>query len=93
MIMKYLILVVFLVTIPFPTIAEEVSQNIEPGFQVWPIGWVRKTGDHTYIEINKEYQAAFKAPKAVVFLDELPKTGSGKIYKKGLRDAHLQKKK
>ena len=28
-----------------------------------------------------------------VFLDELPKTGSGKIYKKGLRDSHLKKNK
>ena len=45
------------------------------------------------IDFCKEYQAAYKAPKAVVFLDELPKTGSGKIYKKGLRDTHLEKKK
>jgi acyl-CoA synthetase (AMP-forming)/AMP-acid ligase II len=45
------------------------------------------------ISFCKEYQAAYKAPKAVVFLDELPKTGSGKIYKKGLRDTHLTNKK
>ena len=45
------------------------------------------------ISFCKEYQAAYKAPKRVVFLDELPKTGSGKIYKKGLRDPFLQKKK
>ena len=45
------------------------------------------------ISFCKEYQAAYKAPKAVVFLDALPKTGSGKIYKKGLRDIHLKKKK
>jgi acyl-CoA synthetase (AMP-forming)/AMP-acid ligase II len=44
------------------------------------------------IDFCKEYQAAYKAPKAIVFLDELPKTGSGKIYKKGLRDTHLKKK-
>jgi acyl-CoA synthetase (AMP-forming)/AMP-acid ligase II len=41
----------------------------------------------------KEHQASFKTPKSIVFLDELPKTGSGKIYKKGLRDPFLQKKK
>ncbi|MEE9495770.1 MAG: hypothetical protein V3V39_04525 [Desulfobacterales bacterium] len=41
----------------------------------------------------KEHQASYKAPKSIVFLDELPKTGSGKIYKKGLRDTHLAKKK
>jgi acyl-CoA synthetase (AMP-forming)/AMP-acid ligase II len=44
------------------------------------------------IAFCKEHQAAYKAPKAITFLDELPKTGSGKIYKKGLRDPFLQKK-
>lgn len=55
---KYLLLAAFLVSFPFPAIAEEASHNIEPSFQVWPIGWVQKTDDRTYIEINKEYQAA-----------------------------------
>ena len=36
----------------------------------------------------KEYQASYKAPKSIVFLKELPKTGSGKITKKVLRDTH-----
>jgi len=40
------------------------------------------------IEFCKVYQASYKAPKTIVFLDELPKTGSGKIYKKGLRDPY-----
>jgi acyl-CoA synthetase (AMP-forming)/AMP-acid ligase II len=39
----------------------------------------------------KKYQAAYKAPKSIVFLDELPKTGSGKITKKALRDSHITK--
>ena len=38
-----------------------------------------------------EYQAAFKTPKTIVFLDELPKTGSGKITKKALRDPYWKK--
>jgi fatty-acyl-CoA synthase len=45
------------------------------------------------IAFCKEQQASYKAPKTIVFLDELPKTGSGKIYKKALRDPFLQKKK
>ncbi len=45
------------------------------------------------ISFCKEHQASYKAPKSIVFLDELPKTGSGKIYKKGLRDASLKEKK
>lgn len=44
------------------------------------------------IAFCKKYQAAYKAPKAIHFLEELPKTGSGKIYKKALRDPFLRKK-
>jgi acyl-CoA synthetase (AMP-forming)/AMP-acid ligase II len=40
------------------------------------------------IEFCKKYQASFKAPKSIIFLAELPKTGSGKITKKVLRDTH-----
>jgi acyl-coenzyme A synthetase/AMP-(fatty) acid ligase len=40
------------------------------------------------IRFCKQHQASYKAPKSVVFLNELPKTGSGKIYKKALRDPH-----
>jgi fatty-acyl-CoA synthase len=38
------------------------------------------------ISFCKDQMAHYKAPKSVSFLDTLPKTGSGKIYKKGLRD-------
>ena len=38
----------------------------------------------------KKDLAHFKAPKSVDFLDALPKTGSGKIYKKGLRDPYIE---
>jgi len=44
------------------------------------------------IRMCKEYQASYKAPKSIDFLDELPKTGSGKIYKKALRDPYWSKK-
>ncbi len=32
--------------------------------------------------------AHFKAPKSVDFVSELPKTGAGKIYKKGIKEKH-----
>ncbi len=38
----------------------------------------------------KETLAHYKAPKSVEFLETLPRTGSGKIYKKRLRDAYWQ---
>jgi fatty-acyl-CoA synthase len=34
--------------------------------------------------------AGYKTPKSVDFLKALPKTGSGKIFKKGLREPHLK---
>ena len=43
------------------------------------------------IQFCREYQAAYKTPKTIIFLDELPKTGSGKITKKVLRDPYWNK--
>jgi acyl-CoA synthetase (AMP-forming)/AMP-acid ligase II len=47
------------------------------------------TNEIEIIAFCKENLAHYKAPKSVDFLRELPKTGSGKIYKKGLRDPYL----
>jgi len=40
------------------------------------------------IQWCKDNLASYKAPKSVDFISELPKTGSGKIYKKGLREPY-----
>jgi acyl-CoA synthetase (AMP-forming)/AMP-acid ligase II len=40
------------------------------------------------IQFCKENLARYKAPKSVDFISELPKTGSGKIFKKGLREKY-----
>jgi acyl-CoA synthetase (AMP-forming)/AMP-acid ligase II len=48
-------------------------------------------GEAEIIEFCKQYQAAYKTPKSIIFLDELPKTGSGKITKKVLRDPYWKK--
>ncbi len=40
------------------------------------------------IQYCKEHIAGYKAPKSIVFVSELPKTGSGKIYKKGLKEEY-----
>lgn len=40
------------------------------------------------IAFCKQNLAHYKAPKSVDFLDALPRTGSGKLYKKGLRDPY-----
>jgi len=43
------------------------------------------TGDEL-IAFCKTRLARYKAPKSVAFVDALPRTGSGKIYKKGLKE-------
>ena len=40
------------------------------------------------IQYCKHHIARYKAPKSVDFLSELPKTGSGKIFKKGLKERY-----
>ncbi|MDD5308850.1 MAG: long-chain-fatty-acid--CoA ligase [Deltaproteobacteria bacterium] len=40
------------------------------------------------IAFCRRHLAAYKAPRSIVFLEELPKTGSGKISKKLLRERH-----
>jgi fatty-acyl-CoA synthase len=40
------------------------------------------------IQHCKRHMASYKAPKSVDFVSELPKTGSGKIFKKGLKERY-----
>jgi fatty-acyl-CoA synthase len=47
----------------------------------------RTSTDKEIISFCKENLAHYKAPKSIRFLDALPRTGSGKIFKKGLKEA------
>jgi long-chain acyl-CoA synthetase len=47
-----------------------------------------KASETDIIEFCKDKLASYKKPKSVEFLATLPKTGSGKIYKKVLRDKY-----
>jgi acyl-CoA synthetase (AMP-forming)/AMP-acid ligase II len=49
-----------------------------------------KVTEQEIIAFCKKNLARYKAPKSVAFLSSLPRTGSGKIYKKGLREKHLK---
>ena len=49
------------------------------------------TNDKNIIGFCKEHLADFKVPKRIVFLEELPKTGSNKISKQKLRSFLLSK--
>ncbi len=48
-----------------------------------------EVSEASLIEHVKTKIAHYKAPRSVEFISELPKTGSGKIFKRGLREQHL----
>jgi fatty-acyl-CoA synthase len=50
----------------------------------------QKATDQEIIQFCKERIAHYKAPKSIDFIDALPRTGSGKIHKKGLRDTYWE---
>jgi fatty-acyl-CoA synthase len=47
-----------------------------------------RANEQDIISFCKESLAHYKAPKSVDFMESLPRTGSGKLYKKGLRDPY-----
>jgi acyl-CoA synthetase (AMP-forming)/AMP-acid ligase II len=47
-----------------------------------------QAGEGEIIDFCKSRIARYKAPKSVDFVAELPKTGSGKIFKKGIKDKY-----
>ena len=47
-------------------------------------------GEQEIIRFCKDRIAHYKAPKSIDFMDALPRTGSGKIQKKGLRDRYWE---
>ena len=42
--------------VPTPQNAPPQKEAAKVTYTVWPIGWVRKTADKTYLEIDKKYQ-------------------------------------
>ena len=67
--------------VPDPKWGEAVKAVVvlRPGYQ---------STEEDIIEYCKKAIAGFKAPKTVDIVVELPKTGSGKIYKKGLKERY-----
>jgi fatty-acyl-CoA synthase len=72
--------------VPDPKWGEAVKACIvlKPGHQ---------STEAAIIGFCKEHLAHYKAPKSVDLLEALPRTGSGKIFKKGLRDPYWDQRK
>jgi fatty-acyl-CoA synthase len=71
------------VGIPDPKWGEAVK-----GIVVLKSGW--SATEDEIIQFCKEKIAHYKAPKSVDFIGALPRTGSGKIHKKGLKDKYWE---
>jgi len=50
----------------------------------------QRVTEQEIIQFCKEKIAHYKAPKSIDFIEALPRTGSGKIHKKGLRDKYWE---
>ena len=50
----------------------------------------QKVAEQEIIQFCKDKMAHYKAPKSIDFIKSLPKTGSGKIHKKELRDKYWE---
>jgi acyl-CoA synthetase (AMP-forming)/AMP-acid ligase II len=50
----------------------------------------QRVTEQEIIQFCKEKMAHYKAPKSIDFIDALPRTGSGKIHKKNLRDKYWE---
>ncbi len=50
----------------------------------------QKATEQDIIQFCKDKIAHYKAPKSIDFIEGLPRTGSGKIHKKGLRDRYWE---
>jgi acyl-CoA synthetase (AMP-forming)/AMP-acid ligase II len=58
------------------------------GIVVLKPGW--KATEQAIIQFCRERMAHYKAPKSIDFIESLPKTGSGKIHKKSLKDKYWE---
>lgn len=47
-----------------------------------------RLGEEEVVAFAREHLAGYKIPRSVAFLEELPKTGSGKVLKRELREPH-----
>jgi acyl-CoA synthetase (AMP-forming)/AMP-acid ligase II len=50
----------------------------------------QKATEQEIIQFCKDRMAHYKAPKSIDFIEALPRTGSGKIHKKGLREKYWE---
>ncbi len=50
----------------------------------------QEAAEQEIIDFCKAELARYKSPKSVDFVDSLPRTGSGKIHKKGIRDRYWE---
>jgi len=82
-----------------PSILEAAVTGVyHPDFGEVPKAFVvlregAKATEEEIIQFCKKHLASYKCPKSVMFLDDLPKTASGKITRAGIREKYVTEKK
>jgi acyl-coenzyme A synthetase/AMP-(fatty) acid ligase len=73
--------------VPNPDLGEEVKAVVQPG---------EMPDDPAALEAEliaycRHHLAAFKCPRSVDFVEQLPRLDNGKLYKRKLRDAYWKR--
>ncbi len=63
-----------------------IAGEIPIAFVVLKRGYENKVSENDIIEFLKRHVAAYKLPKKILFVDQLPKSAVGKILKREIRD-------
>ena len=78
---------------PVPPVPDEYRGETVKAYVVIKPGTVGKVGEDEIIQFCRDHMAVYKAPKMVEFVEELPKTPSGKVLRRLLRARHAESNK
>ncbi|MFO7859665.1 MAG: hypothetical protein R6U41_00440 [Desulfosalsimonas sp.] len=72
---------VAVIGVPHPKWVEAVTAVVVPR-------QVESISEEEILEICRQKLAPFKVPKKIIFVDQLPKTPTGKLLKRDMRDTY-----
>ena len=67
---------------------DEFGEEVKAAVELAPGQFASETLERELIDYCREHLAGYKVPRSVSFTDEIPRTGSGKILKRVLREPY-----